>query len=324
MTSTSPAQAFFFSDSSSATKKDVPKPIDNPLLARDPNRSYAANCKSTHESPSPVNSIVPTSPNNFGLRNRKKEAKPGFSLPPKRSYSLGAGVDSIRIEEPTSQYQPGASTKTASPAASTLELKIATDTVRPRLCPSTSGCWVLVYGFSTAEQRKALVVRFRTFGHILDSRSDNRSNWIAFQYQSPLEVEKARCHQHMALTLKDGNTIYCGVKRLSDNDPVLVPVGGPFLSGLWSSATDASPSLVSETMTREDSGAIVAFESKAIADEPKSVPGDDGKSRLEEEDILLASSKDRRASTSGRTQHTTCEKFLRWLFLAHDDDEDNL
>ena len=86
---------------------------------------------------------------------------------------------------------------------------------------SKSNCWVLVFGYATAEQYQELLERFSRHGHVVDHCGlcqPGLSNWIAIQYANELEAKKALCHSPVKLS----NNIYCGVKPLSDDDAILL------------------------------------------------------------------------------------------------------
>lgn len=94
---------------------------------------------------------------------------------------------------------------------------------------STSPCgnWILIYGYNNHKQYQALLEKFSSYGRVIkqkkpsaliDPKSLNSPNWLALQYESHLEAEKALCHDHFQL---EGG-VFCGVKRLSDSDPILM------------------------------------------------------------------------------------------------------
>jgi hypothetical protein len=67
----------------------------------------------------------------------------------------------------------------------------------------------LVYGFSTTAQYEAIMHRFESFGKIVSHRS-GRSNWVALEYESLLQTEKALSQASLPM---DG--IVVGVTRLT-------------------------------------------------------------------------------------------------------------
>lgn len=69
--------------------------------------------------------------------------------------------------------------------------------------------WVVVYGFTTPAQYESIMRRFDSFGNIVSHRS-GRSNWVALEYESLLQTEKALSQTCL---LMDG--IMVGVTRLN-------------------------------------------------------------------------------------------------------------
>ena len=90
------------------------------------------------------------------------------------------------------------------------------------------GGWVMVYGFTTLEQYEEVVRRFHSIGTVLQHKGgwmSGQSNWVAFQYASSLEVGKALGQTHCRLETAPGGSgpgIYCGVKQLQPDDPILL------------------------------------------------------------------------------------------------------
>jgi hypothetical protein len=90
------------------------------------------------------------------------------------------------------------------------------------------GNWVLVYGYTNREQYLALLKTFSSYGTVLQQKGNNtwfdvhgksiHSNWLALQYESRLQAEKALCHNHFQI--EPG--IFCGVNLLEENDPILL------------------------------------------------------------------------------------------------------
>ncbi|GKY95279.1 hypothetical protein MPSEU_000489900 [Mayamaea pseudoterrestris] len=195
----------------SSEKKDV-NSLENPFLAR----GLPLVRTSKGESNSPVSSPISTpqslqmplkiAPTNE-LRNRKNIHQK--SVPPKSSIYLGNGGDFGSINAGTNEN--------VKPSKSNLLLlgSASSDIV------GTSGCWILVYGYTTHEQFKTLLNEFSSYGRVVDYKSpsgESRQNWLALQYESRLEAEKALCHDDIQID----SGVYCGVKRLSDNDPIIL------------------------------------------------------------------------------------------------------
>lgn len=169
--------------------------------------------------------------------------------------------------------------------------------------PSTTGCWVLIYGYASANHYQEIFRRFKQYGHVLDRRGScqpGRSNWVALQYESRLQAEKALCHQHVQLA----GGIFCGIKRLDDNDPILLQAADNSLSGLWTT-----------TATTTESDGVMLLKDQP---EPTRSNGDvtNGGSKpngvLKEKDILLQAD-DRAPRNGGGRKESLCDKILRWL-----------
>lgn len=303
---TSPG-GLFFPDSSK--KNDGPKEqIANPLLSRTPGFSPSAHAMTHRQQRGQQanTTLTPLSQNN-GLRQRKpvrpvEKKTPGIlNLPPGlASTSLGAGVTTWTMASrstPTAQQQQQqmaanqSSTPTTEAAVLTATALVATtarNSPSPRL--SSGGSWILVYGYTNQSQYEELVRQFSSFGQVLKHQGScqpGRSNWIAFQYESILEAEKALCHQHTEIV--DG--IFCGVKRLADNDPILMraTAQGASLSSLWNKEEE------------KGRGAATASASN------KTIMGED--------DILMSPN---HPSLQGRRKRGVCEQFFMWIYSISD------
>ena len=161
--------------------------------------------------------------------------------------------------------------------------------------PSTTGCWVLVYGYASVSQYDEILRRFANYGHILDHRGScqpGRSNWIALQYESRLQAEKALCHQHVQLT----EGIYCGVKRLDDKDPILLQAAENALSDLWTKS-------------------ISSAGGNALLPQKPDMNGGRVNGGLEEKDILLTYETPTKLRERRRS---LCERLVRWVLSVSD------
>jgi hypothetical protein len=168
--------------------------------------------------------------------------------------------------------------------------------------PSTTGCWVLIYGYASSNHYQEIFRRFTQYGHVLDRRGScqpGRSNWVALQYESRLQAEKALCHQHVQLA--DG--IFCGIKRLDDNDPILLQAADNSLSGLWTSTA---------TNMESDRMMLSNEQSESTMLNGDVTPTSNANGVLEEKDILLLPG-DRTHTNGGGRKGSICEKVLRWL-----------
>lgn len=155
------------------------------------------------------------------------------------------------------------------------------------LLPSTTGCWVCVYGYATEAQYQEILRRFSAYGQVINHRGScqpTRSNWIAIQYATRLQAVKALCHRDVQLS--DG--IFCGVFALADNDPkVLLPSGQ---AGLWG------------TENGVDKGVVTSN-----GGPPVDVT-------LDEKDILLA-----KDSPRARQRTSLCKRLLLWLLSIEEE-----
>jgi hypothetical protein len=173
--------------------------------------------------------------------------------------------------------------------------------------PSTTGCWVLIYGYASANHYQEIFRRFTQYGHVLDRRGScqpGRSNWVALQYESRLQAEKALCHQHVQLA--DG--IFCGIKRLDDNDPILLQAADNSLSGLW---TTTATTMESDRMMLSNEQPESTMNGDAT-NGGHHQPTSKANGVLEEKDILLLPG-DRTPTNGGGRKGSICENILRWL-----------
>ena len=87
--------------------------------------------------------------------------------------------------------------------------------------PSTTNCWVMVYGYTTEDQFEMIKQRFASYGRVLQYKGmchPGHSNWLAIQYANELEAKKATCDN----TVRIDSNIFVGVKLLDDNDPIVL------------------------------------------------------------------------------------------------------
>lgn len=79
----------------------------------------------------------------------------------------------------------------------------------------------MVYGIVNESHYDLCKDYFGKLGNIIATRGSfvpGRQNWVALQYESPLQAEKAKLQRDVEL--KPG--IFCGIRGLPDNDPVLL------------------------------------------------------------------------------------------------------
>lgn len=128
--------------------------------------------------------------------------------------------DSLPLAAPAAAATTGASSSNVASSPKVLALTNAPAAIN-------SG-WVMVYGFTTLEQYEQVVRRFHSIGTVLQHKGgwvSGQSNWVAFQYASSLEVGKALGQTHCRLETAPGRSdpgIYCGVKQLQPDDPILL------------------------------------------------------------------------------------------------------
>jgi hypothetical protein len=172
------------------------------------------------------------------------------------------------------------------------------------LVPS-SPAWVLIYGYSTRAQYDQLLQLAAEWGQILDTRGScvpGRSNWLAVQYETELQAEKAACHQHFELQCPEGGgRIFCGVKRLPDSDPLLLQSSALMDEGgsLWEPRRRQQPALI-----EQEKPAVPAPPRQQLMPPPT-------------HDIYLHSAR-RRVDLGDRPHRGICERLLRWFLSLED------
>ena len=111
----------------------------------------------------------------------------------------------------------------------------------PRLLNNSLELWVVVFGFTTPAQYESIIRHFNSFGKIV-SHHLGQSNWVALEYESLLQREKALSQTSL---LMDG--IMVGVTRLTLSLRQSLD---------WNSAstfsTQVQPFQVSQTFKEED------------------------------------------------------------------------
>lgn len=160
-------------------------------------------------------------------------------------------------------------------------------TTLPTLMNDSLDRWVVVYGYSTEAQYNAILRKFSSFGKVVSHRGSckpGRSNWIALEYESVVQAEKALCQQNCILT--DG--ILVGVVRLTV----------PLQQSLdWNASTTSSLVLSSTNVVAS------RLEPKFDQDE------------MTETDILVVESpKKKQPIEIAGAKGNVCERFLAWWF----------
>jgi hypothetical protein len=165
---------------------------------------------------------------------------------------------------------------------------------------------------------------FSSLGNVLDSRGccttttfqHGYCNWFALQYENDLLAKKAVCHSGTTPLLGNNSnsstsSIYCGVKHLNDDDPIVTQK-----KTNWTTTATQSKATTSPLWKRN--GENIADSSAAAAA---------GNVLLLDKNSILLSATDQRAATllpppllhEQRKRHrNTCEQFLRWILLIHD------
>lgn len=242
------------------------KPIANPLLSQ---QTAGAN----------LSLRVPFSPvENNGLRQRRQQEA---SLTSTHTYIPVNGKRPVR--PPTATFlmngNVGISNERAAAETTTFERTVG-ETV-PQLGHESFKRCVVVYGYTNESQYQAILRRFQTFGRVVSHRGGKPglTNWVALEYESVIQAEKALCQQNCLLM-----------------DGILVGVTGltlPLKQSLeWNHSTSLSS--LPDVTSRLDS--------KFETDE------------LKEEDILLLSpSKNKQSFVIGEKRNV-CERFLSWWF----------
>jgi hypothetical protein len=106
-------------------------------------------------------------------------------------------------------------------------------------------CWVLIFGVTSSVFTTVLYPKLESFGtierHIISS-----SNWMAIQYSTELQAEKACCQNGSTLILEDGNILLIGVLRCTPQlyNQLRLPsyLSSSNRSGIGSSTKDQLPS----------------------------------------------------------------------------------
>ena len=136
----------------------------------------------------------------------------------------------------------------------------------------------MVYGIHSQEHYNLCKDYFGKLGSVIATRGSfvpGRQNWVALQYESPLQAEKAKLQRHAEL--KPG--IFCGVRGLQDNDPVLMQSTPSSLQELWGDNTSTV----------------------------KRLPTSDG--GITEHDLLLGEKEEK----DSPKKRSCCDRFMCWI-----------
>jgi hypothetical protein len=171
--------------------------------------------------------------------------------------------------------------------------------------------WVIVYGI-TPKNLSMVLSKFSSLGTVLSkypslSEINNGTNWIAVEYKSYLEAEKALCQNNSILDLGNGQVVVLGV----------VPVNEPLALSLK----------LKNFMEFGSTG----VERLAVGDGTYDMDNNvDGKNKLNvegtkvwnEEDVLYKGDEKRNAGKDVRDEdenasvpkNEICDKFMKWVF----------
>jgi hypothetical protein len=256
----------------SINKKPSPattKPIANPLLKQSFSQSPTTAASSLRVPFSPVE--------NHGLRQRRQQEVP-------KNTTVMPAIGKRPVRPPTASLFDGVVNEVR-PTTTMFE---TSETV-PQLVNDSLERWVVVYGYSTEAQFQAILRKFESFGKIVSHRGSGRSNWIALEYDSVVQAEKALCQQN-CLLLDD---ILVGVTRLTMSLKQSLD---------WNAPTASAPLSVLPDVRLCD-----RFEN--------SNNNNNNNNMMKEEDILLFSSpKKKQSLVVGGANGNVCERFLSWWF----------
>jgi hypothetical protein len=177
--------------------------------------------------------------------------------------------------------------------------------------------WVLVYGFSTQSQKEELVRLFDSFGRVIHRHGGvtASSNWIALQYQSRLEAEKALSHRPIELV----GPVFCGVERLTPQKRQSLFHASAAATTTATAETTAVieyPALMNGSASERTSTTPVLFTQMVPVTTGTSNSNNNGfassSGGLEEKDILLYGDESEQLRRAG--QKSICEELLGWWF----------
>lgn len=223
---------------------------------------------------------VPFSPvENNGMRQRRQQEA---SLPTNRT-AIPSNGGKRPVRPPTASFMVngdvGVSNERPSVETTTFESTVEASSI-PQPVNDSLDRWVVIYGYSTEAQYQAILRKFQSFGKVVSHRGScrpGRSNWIALEYESIVQAEKALCQQNCLLM--DG--VLIGVTRLTL----------PLKQSLeW----NPTSSLSSDVASRLDD----KFQNDVMS----------------EEDILLLASPKKKQSFVIGARRNVCERFLSWWF----------
>jgi hypothetical protein len=149
---------------------------------------------------------------------------------------------------------------------------------------------------------------------------EGRRNWIAIQYQTPLQAEKAKGQTNSSLPVSGGTSITIGVCsfREDDHDFYFLTTGGSSTKHLPPYDAAAGTSSSTTTMTlfhQDDETSTTAASNKALSTTDR-IRTDGG---LKESDILLSDpTMSSSSDVRGDKKRSCFESFMRYLLSLND------
>lgn len=172
--------------------------------------------------------------------------------------------------------------------------------------------WVIVYGI-TPKNLSMVLSKFSSLGTVLSkypslSEINNGTNWIALEYKSYLEAEKALCQNNSILDLGNGQVVVLGV----------VPVNEPLALSLKLKNFMELGSTGVERLAVGDG----TYEMDDNVNGKKQLNVEGSTKVWNEEDVLYKGDKTRNAEKGVRDEdenasvpkNEICDKFMKWIF----------
>lgn len=223
---------------------------------------------------STLNARIPFSPvDNHGLRQRRQQEKP---LPNNTATTNGKRP----VRPPTESFLLNGDVGFSSEAT----FETSAQSV-PQLVNDSLERWVVVYGYASEVQYNSILRRFQSFGKIVSHRGSCRpgkSNWIALQYETSLQAQKALSQQNCLLM-----------------DGVLVGVTG------------LTPSL-KQSLEWNPTASLSSL--PQVASNLNNDKFQTGDVIINEEDILVLSPPNKKQSSITGGKGTVCDRFMSWWF----------
>lgn len=167
-------------------------------------------------------------------------------------------------------------------------------------------CWVLVFGVTSSVFTTVLYPKLESFGTI-DRHIISSSNWMAVQFSTELQAEKACCQNGSTLILEDGNILLIGVLRCT---PQLY--NQLRLPSYLSSSTTNGNGIRSGTMDQLSSSSQAATPVISSSRIPSTNGQQQGSNQNEDEDIFLHSTSVPAANNKSKG---IIGSILGWFFM---------